>query len=840
MFSLHRDSQTANEVARGTVTGGKITFPAVTAPDANNHIYCVHEETAPAGVNLAPDQCHLFGATMTSYTFDYTGADADTVVRGELQVHKTDPGGTQLAGAVFTLSYDSDNNGSYDTVIAAMTTDGTGTATFANLLPGNYSAAETTPPAGHVADPTAQTFTIGTNPAQGVPDASLTFTDARAVPQAFQKSGVSGTYDTAHAPDFTGAVITVTGGGTTTSCTLDAAGACTTDPVLTEGQAYTWTETSPPTNGQWSGADPATTAAPTGTFTAAVPATCPATASAIGPAATTQPDPACSGGPVTFTDTGLEQPVSLRKVEAGKPSVPVAGATFSLCAAAGQTLPSGVTYAAGPGCAAGETYVATATTDATGTATFGPLLPVGLTYCATETAPAPGYLPSAKEICGTQPATATTGLVLDVSEVPAVVITLHKTELLDGTDTGAGISGAVYDLCSETGQTLPAGSSYTPPTAPKDTLCGTGETFLSRATTGPDGTLSYPAVPGDGSTAVDYCAREVNVPPLSASQPLTYTLDPAEHCTQVTDTPAVLHVTDALTVTVPQVTKTQVGTGTGVPGATYAGCTTLTAPGATYPSAPPGNKCQPGETYLGTATTSSTGETDIAAPVPSGATVCVYETSVPTTGTPYTLDTTRHCVTMTGPTDTIGVTDSVATGTIGVHKQDEGTHGPLAGAVYATCTNGPVPGTSYPAAPTGRACPQGMTYLGSATTGGDGTGMVTLPVIMGSKVCVLEATAPAGYGRDATVHCNQVLTASDILGVADTRISVTPASTTTPAAAAPATAPVTPKAPTQTLAFTGMPIGVAKPLAFALGMLAVGITLIGGTVWARRRKETTP
>jgi hypothetical protein len=83
--------------------------------------------------------------TLTTVTIG--PAEGDTAITGGVHITKVDRTTlVPLAGAVFTLTYDTSNSGIADGTPLSCTTDSTGLCAWDNLLPGWYELVETTPP----------------------------------------------------------------------------------------------------------------------------------------------------------------------------------------------------------------------------------------------------------------------------------------------------------------------------------------------------------------------------------------------------------------------------------------------------------------------------------------------------------------------------------------------------------------------------------------------------------------------------------------------------------------------------------------------------------------------
>jgi uncharacterized surface anchored protein len=100
----------------------------------------LHEEQAPAGYQVAPDQV----VSLTPDAQDVTFTFNDQAMLGQLTIKKVSSStGNLLAGATFNVTQ------ADGTFVAKVTTDQTGVATIPNLMPGNYVVTEVGAPAGY-------------------------------------------------------------------------------------------------------------------------------------------------------------------------------------------------------------------------------------------------------------------------------------------------------------------------------------------------------------------------------------------------------------------------------------------------------------------------------------------------------------------------------------------------------------------------------------------------------------------------------------------------------------------------------------------------------------------
>jgi Prealbumin-like fold domain len=132
---------------------GSVVATLVTGTDGTTGVtdalpvgtYVVHEAVPPTGYDIAPDQSvSVVANTLT--TLSVGPAQGDLAQRASVELSKVDRStATPLAGATFTLTYDTANTGVADGTPVSCTTDATGHCLWANLLPGWYQLVETAP-----------------------------------------------------------------------------------------------------------------------------------------------------------------------------------------------------------------------------------------------------------------------------------------------------------------------------------------------------------------------------------------------------------------------------------------------------------------------------------------------------------------------------------------------------------------------------------------------------------------------------------------------------------------------------------------------------------------------
>jgi Prealbumin-like fold domain len=612
--------KSGNDTAYWPVTGAtfSVTGPAPSAAtvgtltvttDGSSNIlsglvpgtYTLTEMSPPPGYNTIPP----FTVTVTAGHTTTTVTVTDPIQPGSISIRKVDrTTGDPLSGATFDVRYDSANNGTFGVDLGTCITSASGTCApppsdSTGYLPGNYLVTEIAAPSGYYlsSPPPSQEVTVtpgGTG--------SVSFSDPLLVPVQFHKVA-TGSYNPTQL-DLSGAVIDVTNGSTpggsiVATCTTDAEGDCATASVLVSGQSYCWQEVSAPA-GLQSGA--------AGCFTA---------------------NNSLGAQPILVTDPGLFVGIAVKKIDAGNPSAVLPGAVYDLFRVDGGSGPNRPQPPAGVVAPSGQTWVARATSEGNGIATFPLQLP-GYSYCVQEVTAPPGYVLDPSQHCTAVLAgtvtTVTTTLTLTDTEA-RVTVSAHK---FNSSVPDTGIPGAVYDLYVE-GQSPPSGPPSSPPQGVATEPDGE---WWARGTTTNDGVLSF-SVPAGYA----WCFHEV-------SAPTDYDLDPALHCTAVinTDTPPA-----STTVALPETLSTvYVGAhkynakepGTVIPGASYELLLDGTAvpPGFDSPQAPTGSPVPSGDIYWTQGTTDSQGRLSFA--VPAGYRWCLRELAAPPG---YQPDTSYHC-----------------------------------------------------------------------------------------------------------------------------------------------------------------------------------------------------
>ena len=582
------------------MTGGDGTTPMSGPLPAGT--YTVHEQTAPPGYGTASDQAVTVVAG-TNTVVSFTGADEDHVVPSSLSIEKTDAEtGAPLAGAVFDVSYDSTDDGTFDQDVGSCTTgdagscDPPGSDGSGQLLPGRYQVSETAAPPGYaIPSPASQNIDLLAGET-----AAMTFGDQMLVNAVFQKTA-SGNINPAELV-LAGAVIEIDQGSPSgpqvARCTTEQSGTCVTSPVLVSGDHYCWVEAAPP---------PGLAGGANGCFTA---------------------DNQQADQPITVSDAGEFVAIEVKKVDAANTSVGLAGATFDLYRVDNAASASDIPLPGRPVTSA-EVLVDSTTTGVGGIGTFPLQLP-GYAYCAVEVQAPPDYVADPTQQCTdvlvgttTAPAPITT-LTFDDTEQTLNLSVFKYNSLAPDT----GIPGAVYDLYVQ-GAPPPSGVTGTPPA---NVVAEPGDTWYARGTTANDGRLSFTVPAGYG-----WCVLEV-------SAPLDYVLDDALHCSAVLTAAS---DTDATTIAVPETLATvhitaykynSLQPDTVIPGATYELLANGDQPPAT-PTNTPGDAVVPsGDSFWAEGTTDQNGVLSFA--VPAGYSWCLHELIAPAA---YQSDPAFHC-----------------------------------------------------------------------------------------------------------------------------------------------------------------------------------------------------
>ena len=564
--------------------------------------YTAHEQTPPPGYASAPDQTVSVVAG-TNTVVSFTGAAEDHVLPASLVIEKTDAqSGVPLAGAMFDVTYDSGDDGTFDQNLGRCTTSDTGSCSPPGndgpnqLLPGRYQVTEVQAPSGYALS-TPATQIIEVLPGEA---GTLTFGDPMLVSALFQKTA-SGNLNPAELV-LAGAVINIDqgalGGPFVAQCSTDASGTCLTSPSLVSGSYYCWVEQVAP---------PGLAGGANGCFTAGNEQ---------------------ANQPIGLNDAGEFVAIDVKKVDAANPSVGLPGATFDLYRVNAAASSSAIALPGGT-VPSDETLVATTTTGADGIGTFPLQLP-GHAYCAQEVQPPPNYVADSTEQC--------TGSLEGTTTVPPPITTLTFADTeetlhlsvfkYNSLEPGTGIPGAVYDLYVQ-GAAPPSGVSGT---APANVTNEPGDTWYARGTTGSDGQLSFTVPAGYG-----WCVLEV-------SAPVDYVLDDALHCSAILTSSS---GTDATTIAVPETLATvhitaykynSLQPDTVIPDATYELLASGDQPPGGPNSAPSAAVVPPGDYFWAEGTTDQDGVLSFA--VPAGFSWCLHELIAPPD---YRSDPAFHC-----------------------------------------------------------------------------------------------------------------------------------------------------------------------------------------------------
>lgn len=151
VFTVYEGSDASGPVA-ATLTVQASGTTNVAALDAGT--YHIVETSVPNGqvISFAPQTVTLVGG-------DRISIDAENGVEteGEIGVIKVDAvTGDQLGGGEFSVAYDSDNNGSFETDITTLVSVDNAPVTVGGLQAGNYLVTEVRPPDGYTLPPLSQ------------------------------------------------------------------------------------------------------------------------------------------------------------------------------------------------------------------------------------------------------------------------------------------------------------------------------------------------------------------------------------------------------------------------------------------------------------------------------------------------------------------------------------------------------------------------------------------------------------------------------------------------------------------------------------------------------------
>ena len=321
----------------GTLTVGTATGSTPELYPLAQGTYVVTETVPPTGYSpVTPVTVHVDAGKPTATVVDVL----DPIQPATVSLTKVDAEtGAPLAGAGFTVAYAPVPGGPYSQGLGTCTTTATGSCDPAGndgpaaLLPGDYRVTELDAPAGYLL-PTDPVQDLSLVPGQV---GTVTFADQPLVPVSFQKVATGNVNPTQ--VTYSGAVIDVhqgtASGPEITTCTTDAAGACTTSAVLDGGSTYCWVEVTAP-SGLEAGAS--------GCFTASE---------------------AQAAVPIVVSDPGLFVAITAKKVDAADPTLGLPGAVFDLYRMDAGTGPSRPTPPAGAGSVTGGTWVARSTSGST-------------------------------------------------------------------------------------------------------------------------------------------------------------------------------------------------------------------------------------------------------------------------------------------------------------------------------------------------------------------------------------------------------------------------------------------------------------------------------------------
>ena len=432
-------------------------------------------------------------------------------------------------------------------------------------------------------------------------------------------------------------------------------------------------------------------------------------------------------GTVTFHDPPLV-PQSFLKTASGNVDashVILAGAIFVV------STPTG-------------TPVTSCTTAGDGTCSTDSVLTANDPYCWQETAAPPG-LASGASGCFTAAASAPP-IPISVDDRGTWVQVLARK--VDATSTGTGVPGAIFDLYR-----MDAGSGPDHPLPPASAITLAGGTWVGRATGAARGIARFTLQLPDYA----YCVIEHRAP-------ANYQPDPAPHCTEIlTGTTAMPPTTVTVTVAdrpVPislHVAKTNATQpGVGVPGATYDLYAKAPFP-AGMPAPDPQAPSRPDLRWFASGTTDSVGRLTFT--IPAGHAWCIAERTSPAG---FVLDPGLHCTAVLDadspdPVRTIALVEIPDQVIVRGFKFNAATPNTgIPGASYALFVQGAIPpGFVGPPVPSWLSVPAGMALFAIGTS--DAAGALAFPVPVGHAWCLTEVAAPAGYARDAGLHCTAIL-----------------------------------------------------------------------------------
>ena len=542
------DIENGGGIVEALTTGSDGTTPfSVPLPIGQ---YNVHESLAPPGYSVAPDQPATVYSNQNTVV-SFSGAFEEHVQPTEISIFKGTEGAesTPVSGAVFDIRYDQFNSGSFGDDLGTCTTDASGSClppsndgSGDSFLPGYYQVTEVQAPPGYYTSPP----TTITKYAGAVGGASFFFTDYVADSVQIQKSGDDSSYASVE-----GAVFSLVGplpsSDQVGTLTIGANGQSNIVGNLTSG-SYTLTEITPPAGYQ--PIAPQTISLPPETGAAPAPVTVINVLDHIQPASVTiekvdeetdaplegavfdvHYDPTDSGTysddlgdcttdaggactppgndgsseflPGNYQVTEVKAPPGYQ-VQAGSTTQELTltpGGTGHLVfrdpllvpasfhkVGTGNVNPAQVSYAGAviqvlQGSASGPALT-TCTTGASGNCTTPPLLVSGQTYCWVEVMAPPGLSGGAHGCFTADNGQAAQPIIVtDPGEFTGVVV-----KKVDKADSSVVLPGAVIDLY-RVDKGNPPGIVATPPT---DAATESGETWVARATTGPNGLATFP------------------------------------------------------------------------------------------------------------------------------------------------------------------------------------------------------------------------------------------------------------------------------------------------------------------------------------------------------------
>jgi hypothetical protein len=670
--------------------------------------YQVTETAAPPGYWLDPTTA-VQTVTIAPGASAVASVTFGDLLLGSLELHKTgnDPAYWAVAGAVFTVTGPARAKASVGTLTVGPTGS---TGTLTGLVPGSYTLAETTVPAGYAAVTPITVSVAAGHATTAVTAADLILPGTLRVTKtdAETRAPLPGaTFDVRYDATDDGSYSANLG-----SCTTGPGGTCA--PTPNDGTGYL--------PGNYEAIE---TAAPPGYY---LPTPQPVLTFTLAPSGSATPD---------LSDHILV-PATFEKVASGNVSstlVDLAGAVIDVA----------------PGTTWGGAIVTSCVTSASGKCATAANLVSGSPYCWREVTAPPGLEAGAS---GCFVATNGQGAEPIMVTDPGMFVPVALRKVDAGT-AHLRIAGATYDLYRvDTKVTVPA------PPPPNDPAPGTepGQIWVGRATTNVTGVATF----GLQYPGYRYCVLEVTPPD-------NYAATDDEHCTPTPVLGSTASPPPVTTITVADVRSlvtlharkfAAASPTTVIPNATYdlyvvGGL----PPGTDFPEPPPGPDpaTEPGDAWYARGTTNATGA--LTWVLPAGFSWCLHEVTAPPEYAPSTGLYCSPVLTTTTPASetTIALPETVAMVTIVARKyNDTNPADVIGGATYEIVGQG-TPPAGYAASPdpADYPVPTGDWYYGAATT--NAAGLVSFSVPAGDSWCLHEVVVPAGYQQDAGWHCTPVV-----------------------------------------------------------------------------------